>query len=734
MSLYDKASLIFSGAAGAGNEEVAYNIKPVEKLKVDELIKNNGFDTDSDWFKSTGVTISGGKANFPYTSSGYKRISQDNVFEAGKTYKVSFELDIEAGSVKVGTASDSNSMGIFKTSGKHSVYYTGVEGEDRFDIARNNEPYEFTVDNVSVREVEQKANDFSFVRASDLTATYEGPDGLIKKTRENLLTYSNDFDNAIWAGSSTWTSGQSGYDGSTDAWSFNKNSPSGSDYYNQFFHGLHTFSIYAKKQSSAGLAIYAFHDWNGSSFDGNKRVVYDLSDGTLVYQSAIVSTTSEAIGSDWWRISMTVEQDDMRWYLYTTDGTQTLVDDVTVTLQDAQLEQGLVATPYIDRTDSYSKSTAGIQEHEPRYDYSLDNDAPPVLMLEPERTNLTPHSEGTMGLNLTTGVTEAYDFDEVSPTGFKEGVVEVGNLLAASGDRCNFTGPIIAADRGEDFTGSCFVKGTSGEKITYYIKRSGGDSALSPDVVHTFNGEWQRISATFTSKANNTHAAFYLKKQASSTADSCFIWGYQIEKGSYATSYIPTYGSAATRKGEAHNSLASFSCALDNPLSNKYTFILDLRVDNLERPTTSYDDIFTARDASGSEYAFRLEGNVDTSDDPDTYSLRVFAYSTKNSGAALSTPHDSGIQLGQRNKIAIVFDETVGIKVFLNGNSTPLEEVLIGDTFSTDSTKTLQSNSFYEVKTLDGGANPRSKTFLYGVQAYDEALSDAECVSLTTIS
>lgn len=728
MSLYDKASLIFSGAAGAGNEEVAYNIKPVEKLKVDELIKNNGFDTDSDWFKSTGVTISGGKANFPYTSSGYKRISQDNVFEAGKTYKVSFELDIEAGSVKVGTASDSNSMGIFKTSGKHSVYYTGVEGEDRFDIARNNEPYEFTVDNVSIKEVEQKANDFSFVRASDLTATYEGPDGLIKKTRENLLTYSNDFDNAIWAGSSTWTSGQSGYDGSTDAWSFNKNSPSGSDYYNQFFHGLHTFSIYAKKQSSAGLAIYAFHDWNGSSFDGNKRVVYDLSDGTLVYQSAIVSTTSEAIGSDWWRISMTVEQDDMRWYLYTTDGTQTLVDNVTVTLQDAQLEQGLVATPYIDRTDSYSKSTAGIQEDEPRYDYSLDNDAPPVLMLEPERTNHIAHSEYGGGYEIVDSNLTVTDNAEVSPDGYNN-AVKIEDISTSSATQAVKFGALSSGSVvGKTFTGSLYIKpvnsGDVGGDVYLSIQRRNGDFEGYTEAIEIDSADWKRYEITYTftgeGSGNQTGCDFKILKSGT-PIDDIYVYGVQLEEGPYATSYIPTYGSAATREGEAHSSLSSFRCELDKPLTKKYTFVVDLRVDNLERPTTNFDDIFVARSQGAlfTDYPFRIEGYYNPNVDPVTYSLRVFSYKVGDTGSGTTTPHTNGIQLGVRNKIAIVFDEDSGIKIFVNGNSTPMAE----------STEPGQMN---DVHFLEGGGNPRSKTFLYGVQAYDEALSDEECVSLTT--
>ena len=65
-----------------------------------------------------------------------------------------------------------------------------------------------------------------------------------------------------------------------------------------------------------------------------------------------------------------------------------------------------------------------------------------------------------------------------------------------------------------------------------------------------------------------------------------------------------------------------------------------------------------------------------------------------------------------------MFDEEVGVKVFHNG---ALEK------------EKLEAVSFYDVKFLEGGSQPRSKTLLHGVQAYDVALSDAECVSLTTI-
>ena len=61
--------------------------------------------------------------------------------------------------------------------------------------------------------------DFTFSRGSNLAATRVGPTGLIEKGRENLLLQSNNFTTTWTLGAGlTLTSGQTGYDGSSDAW------------------------------------------------------------------------------------------------------------------------------------------------------------------------------------------------------------------------------------------------------------------------------------------------------------------------------------------------------------------------------------------------------------------------------------------------------------------------------------------------------------------------------------
>ena len=58
--------------------------------------------------------------------------------------------------------------------------------------------------------------------------------------------------------------------------------------------------------------------------------------------------------------------------------------EITIYLQDAQLEQGLVARDYIETTTTAVEG--GITDNVPRLDYT--DSSCPALLLEPQRTNL----------------------------------------------------------------------------------------------------------------------------------------------------------------------------------------------------------------------------------------------------------------------------------------------------------------------------------------------------------
>ncbi len=185
----------------------------------------------------------------------------------------------------------------------------------------------------------------------------------MEKGTENLFTHSNAFDNAAWVGSGFNTAstpggvgvtpGQPDYSGGNNAWRFLKSGATNSDYFDGLFNGLNTFSIYVKKEPGTGIALYSFYGWSDTDNDGivdanlgNRRVVYNLEDGSQVYVSTqAVASSIRAVGDDWWRVSLSVDEGAQRFYIYTTDlnhasGADQLVAR-PITIKDAQLEASI---------------------------------------------------------------------------------------------------------------------------------------------------------------------------------------------------------------------------------------------------------------------------------------------------------------------------------------------------------------------------------------------------------
>ena len=704
MSLYDKASLIFSGAAGAGNEEVAYNIKPVEKLKVDEYITNGGFDDGTTgWGASPSITVSSGKAVFD--GSGYMALYQNDIFEEGKVYKISLTATIRKGQgIRIGTGENSQDITgdgtPITTSGSHSFYYTGQGGtnDHRIVIRAHNDgtAYDFDIDNVSVREVEQKANDFSFVRASDLTATYEGPDGLIKKTRENLIEYSNDF--------SKWTynpsvhnapvSGQTGYDGSTDAWLIDKVASDNSYVilptpFN--YTGVFTWSMYAKNESGANNGLHMYTPAGQAKFDLTGS-------GSVVSPSyANISATIESIGSGWFRCSFAADgtfttTNQPRFKVVDTAG-----DNSTgkIYVQHAQLEQGLAATPYIHRTDSYSKSTVGIQEDEPRYDYSLDNALPPALLYEPERTNELKHSEHIKAsfwsaINTITVTSN----NSTSPEG-----LENATSVDGGDDYPILKTDDVILETSTDYVFSFYAKNVDSTDVHYRVY----DEDLNTDIVSSTSyfsqlstTEWNRIEVPFTTHSSSTNYKFYLV--SGDMNGEILVWGSQVEKGSCVTSYIPTYGSAGTRKADTIPQYTPSKTNLD-----KYTFFAHSHSDRV----------------ASDNRAPRLKGDGNSAlmgHFVNTAGKKQFFLYDNENNSTLSKATFGSFEAGDDTKYAFVVDNiALEAKLFIDG--------LLRETISL--TERVDAK-ILSVGNSDGNPD-RIKSIMY----FPEALEDADAVSLT---
>ena len=371
------------------------------------------------------------------------------------------------------------------------------------------------------------SGDFTYTRGTD-TATRVNENGLIEKERVNLLLQSNQFDTAWGYVSASAASGYSGYDGSSDAWLLTKTGASGRVYQNLSASGVLTYSVYMKANAST---------WGLIQVDGSPSDAYvyvDLSNGVFGSVSSHNITESlEDIGNGWYRVSLSVNDTATRVRIYPAETNSASATSGSIYIQDAQLEQGLVATDYIETTTV--PVYAGLTDNMPRLDYT---DATcPSLLLEPSRTQLVTQSEyfnssdwiSSSNVTITDNVT-------TSPEG-----VQNASLInfTSSGNYFQHNGSAIVS--GATYTISCYVKRAISTDQVFKIYGNNNKSSANL----TATSEWQRFSHTFTADSTNFASGF-------STPSTCQIhlYGFQVEQGSYPTSYIPTYGSTQTRAAD----------------------------------------------------------------------------------------------------------------------------------------------------------------------------------------
>ena len=118
-----------------------------------ELVTNGTFDTDSDWTKQAGWTISGGTANVDSSVAGATNlISSSFSTTLGTVYEVSFEIVSVSGSGLRIIFDGSSLSGFIAETGIYNYIVTG-SGSGGIIIQANNADTVGSVDNVSVREI-----------------------------------------------------------------------------------------------------------------------------------------------------------------------------------------------------------------------------------------------------------------------------------------------------------------------------------------------------------------------------------------------------------------------------------------------------------------------------------------------------------------------------------------------------------------------------------------------------
>ena len=399
--------------------------------------------------------------------------------------------------------------------------------------------------------------DMTFSRGS--AATRVNSAGLIEKERANFLLQSNTFDTTWTNSGSTETSGQSGYYGSNDAWLLTKIAGSGRLQQAITKSGVCTLSVYAKAGTLDWIWIRAI--------DGvdNPNVFFDLQNGVkgITGGTNYIDSSIEQVGATgWYRLKLVFSQGitEIRIYPADDDGDVSGTSG-NILIQDAMLNEGLVAQPYIETTTT--AVSVGITDDVPRVDYS--GGGCPSLLLEPQRSNLVTQSEyfgdsswGKSRASITQNAT-------TSP----EGIDNAQKIVTNNNENTGYIVNRPSLTSGTTYTASFFIKQGENQYTKFWSKITGsfngavinlsnGAITLSTfatlPISEDYGNGWWRVSYTETA-ASGADYPLYIEGGTTSNGaaltgngvDGVYVYGAMVEAGSYSTSYIPTYGTSTTR-------------------------------------------------------------------------------------------------------------------------------------------------------------------------------------------
>ena len=344
----------------------------------------------------------------------------------------------------------------------------------------------------------------------------------------------------------------------------------------------------------------------------------------------------------------------------------------------AQLNIGSTAKPYFPTTDRLNV---------PRLTYQNGGGGCPSLLLEKQSTNILTYSEDftnaawaklDSGSGSTTPVVTANY--AISPDG-TQNADRLQCTLGSSGYSLIQQSPTLSGTH----TGSIWVKSNTGANQNVYFRVSANSTA------YVVTPEWQRINIT---EANGDYLTIGLRDQTGYTNYSCdiLIWGAQLEASSYATSYIVSTSSSATRVADdiAPKSLSSVG------ITSNYTLFFQLG-----QCVLSAAESWILQSSSGANTPFQIYGTTAILYTSAGY-IYPFSFLTTN-------PNN--------DKVAVAYNGT-NITVFWNG-------VKMGQWTAT--------TEWANLTTLDLLYGISTQVQYREVALFNVGLSDADAISLTTL-
>jgi len=351
-----------------------------------------------------------------------------------------------------------------------------------------------------------------------------------------------------------------------------------------------------------------------------------------------------------------------------------------------------------------------VSNNEPRIDFTDNSKG--ALLLEPQRTNSITHSNdfsqsiyGKFNLTITAN-------EGISPDGTQNANLLVPNAAVGNRYLTNNTGSNLK-------TNTVFLK----KKELRYVKVGNAQSNVLVDLengtisassvstnnftIENYGNGWYRVSCFNTLDVNLQIQIFFGidgsgSNIATNGTDGVYIYGFEIQNGSYATSYIPTSGSAVTRLADVCNNGGNEQVinSTEGVLYFEGSALADGSVDK-----RIYIDDGTMNNYVAIGYS-RFAGNI---------------ISEIISGGVLQTVNwgATGVNQTNNNKFALSWGSGT-MKFYVNGTQTNTESVT-----SPTGLNVLEFNT--SINTLFMEANVKD------VRVYNTTLTDAELQALTQV-